>query len=127
MADPNIVDTTIVKGKTVVTDNIPSTGITLLTNSTSNSVYKIGTLVVSNIDGSAPYDLSVNFVRNSTSYKFVSTVAIPQDSSLVVISRDTSIYLQENDSLNLVASTGNKLQAICSYEEILWDIVMVGI
>jgi len=119
MADPNIVDTTIVKGKTVVTDNIPSTGITLLTNSTSNSVYKIGTLVVSNIDGSAPYDLSVNFVRNSTSYKFVSTVAIPQDSSLVVISRDTSIYLQENDSLNLVASTGNKLQAICSYEEIL--------
>ena len=127
MADPNIVDTTIVKGKTVVTDNIPSTGITLLTNSTSNSVYKIGTLVVSNIDGSAPYDLSVNFVRNSTSYKFVSTVAIPQDSSLVVISRDTSIYLQENDSLNLVASTGNKLQAICSYEEILWDILMVGI
>ena len=118
MADPNIVDTTIVKGKTVVTDNIPSTGITLLTNSTSNSVYKIGALVISNIDGSSPYDLSVNFVRNSTSYKLVSTVAIPQDSSLVVISRDTSIYLQENDSLNLVASTCNKLQAICSYEEI---------
>ena len=114
MADPNIVDTTIVKGKTAVTDNI-----TLLTNSTSNSVYKIGTLVVSNIDGSSPYDLSVNFVRNSTSYKLVSTVAIPQDSSLVVISRDTSIYLQENDSLNLVASTSNKLQAVCSYEEIL--------
>lgn len=119
MADPNIVDTTIVKGKTVVTENIPATGITILTNNTNNSVYKIGTLIVSNTDGVSPYDLSVNFVRNSVSYKLISTVAVPQDSSLVVISRDTSIYLQENDSLNLVASSSNKLQSICSYEEIL--------
>jgi hypothetical protein len=119
MADPNIVDTTIVKGKTAVISNIATTGTTLLTNTTSNSVYKIGTLIISNIDGVAPYDVSVSFVRSTTPYKIISTVSIPQDSSLVVISRDTSIYLQENDTLQATASSGNVLQAICSYEEIL--------
>lgn len=118
MADPNIVLTTTVKGKTAVLDNILATDTTILTNSTADTVLKIGTLIISNIDGSNPYDVTVFLVRGGTSYRLVPTVSVPQDTSLAVLSRDTSIYLQENDILKAVASTAGKLQAICSYEEI---------
>jgi hypothetical protein len=37
---------------------------------------------------------------------------------LVLISKDTSIYLEENDSIRLTASTNSALEAVCSYEEI---------
>lgn len=119
MADPNIVLTTIVKGKTAVLSQILDSDTTLLTNSISNGVLKIGTLIISNIDGSNPYDISVSLARSSTQYKLVSTVSVPPDTSIVVLSRDTSIYLQENDSIVVVASTSNKLHAVCSYEEIV--------
>jgi hypothetical protein len=38
--------------------------------------------------------------------------------TLVVISKDTSIYLEENDSLRVTASGTSSLEAVCSYEEI---------
>lgn len=118
MADPNIVLTSTVKGKTALVDNILETDTTIVSNSQSDTVLKIGTLIISNIDGTTPYDVSVMLVRSGTSYKLVSTVSVPPDTSLAVLSRDTSVYLQENDTLKAVASTANKLHAVCSYEEI---------
>ena len=119
MANPNIVETTSVKGETVVLNSIPATATTLVENTTSNSIYKISTLIISNIDSSYPYDVSVLFVRNNVSYAIVNTVAIPQDTSLVVLSKDISIYLKENDKIQVLASSADVLQAICSYEEIV--------
>ena len=37
---------------------------------------------------------------------------------LSLLSKESAIYLEENDSLRLTASTVSKLEAICSYEEI---------
>lgn len=119
MANPNIVETTSVKGETVVLGNIPTSATTLVENTTSNSIYKISTIIISNIDSENPYDVSVRFVRSNISYSIINTVAIPQDTSLVVLSRDISIYLKENDKIQVLASSSNKLQAICSYEEII--------
>lgn len=119
MADPNIAETTVVKGKTAVLASIPTSNTTIVENLTSNSVFKINTLIVSNIDGSAPYDVSVSLVRNSIAYKLVHTMSVPPDTSVLVLSKNTSIYLQENDAIKLVASSADKLQAICSYEELL--------
>jgi hypothetical protein len=36
----------------------------------------------------------------------------------VVITKDTSIYLEEGDSVRLTASANGDLTGICSYEEI---------
>ena len=46
------------------------------------------------------------------------TVSVPADASLVVLSKDTALYLEENDTIRLTASANGDLQAICSYEEI---------
>lgn len=119
MANPNIVETTSVKGETLVMGSIPTSATTIVENTTANSIYKISTLIISNIDSSYPYDVSVKFVRGGNSYSIANTVAIPQDTSLVIISRDISIYLKENDKIQILASSAGVLQAICSYEEIL--------
>jgi len=34
------------------------------------------------------------------------------------VSKDTQIYLEENDKITVTASAASDLQAICSYEEI---------
>jgi hypothetical protein len=48
----------------------------------------------------------------------VSTVSVPADASLVVIDKNTSIYLEEDRSLGATAGAANDLKVIVSYEEI---------
>jgi hypothetical protein len=118
MANPNIVNVTDIRGKTAV-QNIGTSATAIVTNAAgSNKVLKINSLIVSNIDGTNAADLTVTVVRSATSYALASTITIPADATLVVISKDSAIYLEEDDSLTLLASAAGDLQAICSYEEI---------
>jgi hypothetical protein len=118
MAAPNIVNVTTILGKTAV--QAVGTSATAIVENTaaSNKVFKINSLIISNIDGVNPADITVSVVRSSTSYALASTITIPADATLVVISKDTSIYLEESDSITLLASAAGDLQAVCSYEEI---------
>jgi hypothetical protein len=43
---------------------------------------------------------------------------VPNDATLVLISKDTSVYLEEGDYIDLLASSNLYLQGIVSYEEI---------
>ena len=116
MAAPNIVNVTTITGKTAVA-NVATTATTLLTNSAaSGTVVKVNSLVVSNIDGVNSADVTVRFVRSSLNYHLASTIAVPADASLVVISKDTSLYLEEGDSLTALASAAGDLQTVTSYE-----------
>ena len=45
-------------------------------------------------------------------------IDVPAETTLVVVSKDTQIYLEENDKITVTASSASFLQAICSYEEI---------
>jgi len=118
MAAPNIVGVTTITGKTAVA-NVSTVAADLVTNSAaSNKVFKINSLVISNIDGSTSADISASVLRSSIEYKIAHTIAVPADASLVVISKDTSIYLEEGDAIRLTASANGDLQAVCSYEEI---------
>lgn len=123
MANPNIVNVTDIRGKTVVTD-LTTTNATLVVENTaaSNKVFKINSLIVSNVDGSSAADITVSLYSEDniggTATQIVSTVSVPADASLVVISKDTSIYLEEDKSIGATASAANDLKVVCSYEEI---------
>lgn len=118
MANPNIVNVSDIRGK-IAFQNITTTLTVIVTNgAASGKIFKINSLIVSNIDGTDSADLTVDILRSATSTKIASTIAIPADASLVVISKETSIYLEEGDSLRCLASTAGDLQALCSYEEI---------
>ena len=118
MAAPNMVNITSIVGKTSV-QSVGTSATAIVANSAaSGKVFKVNSLNVSNIDGVNAADITVDVFRSSTSYKLASTIMVPSDATLVVISKETAIYLEEGDSIRLSASAAGDLQAICSYEEI---------
>lgn len=118
MAAPNIVNVTTITGKTAV-QVVDTTPTDIVSNpASSGKVFKINTLVVSNVDGTNDAAVTVSLFRANVEYNITSTVTVPADATLVAISKDTTIYLEEEDSLRLTASANGDLEAVCSYEEI---------
>jgi hypothetical protein len=118
MANPNIVNVVSIYGKTAV-QTVTTTAAAIVENTAaSGKIIKINSLTVSNVDGTNSADVTVDLYRSSTAYRLASTVTVPADASLVVISKDTSIYLEEGDALRCTASADSDLEAVCSYEEI---------
>jgi len=115
MAAPNIVGVTTITAKT---DGlaVTATNTAIVTNSAaSNQVYKINTLIAGNTSGNAQ-TISVDVFKNqTTAYRIAINVNVPANSTIVVLAKDSAIYLEENDSLR-VQSGGTSLEAICSYE-----------
>lgn len=117
MAAPNIVGVTTITGKTAAAAVTTSSSNIVSNASSSGQVFKINTLVISNVSASAA-DITVEFKKPSTTYKLASAITIPTKSTLVVISKDISVYLEEGDSIGVLASANSALEAVCAYEVI---------
>jgi hypothetical protein len=123
MANPNIVNVTDIRGKTAVVD-LSTTNATLVVENTASSgkVFKINSLYVPNVDGSASAEITISIYSEDniggTATEIVKTVSVPADATLVVISKDTAIYLEEDKSIGATASAASDLKVVCSYEEI---------
>ena len=123
MAAPNIVNVATITGKTVVA-SLTTTNSTLVVENVaaSGKVFKINSLIVSNVDGSSAADITINLFSEDniggTGTQIVSTVSVPADASLVVISKDSAIYLEEDRSIGATASAASDLKVVCSFEEI---------
>ena len=116
MAAPNIVNVATITGKTAV-QAVGTSATAIVTNSgSSGKVYKVNALYVANIDGTSNADITVDFFRSSTAYPIASTITVPADATLDIVSK--AIYLEEGDSLRCTASASGDLVAVCSYEEI---------
>ena len=119
MAAPNLVNVTSILGKTMGA-NLGTTVTSDVLTCPSHKVLKINSIIVSNIDGSSSADVSVYFYDDSATarYSIATTVAVPADSTLVVIGKDSPIYLEESDQIEAGASATNDLAIIISYEEL---------
>lgn len=123
MAAPNIVNVATITGKTVVVD-LSTTNATLVVENTaaSGKVFKINSLYVSNVDGSANADITISIYSEDniggTATEICKTVVVPADATLVVIDKNSSIYLEEDKSIGATASAASDLKIVCSYEEI---------
>jgi hypothetical protein len=122
MANPNIVNVTDIRGKTA-TLALTTAAQTLLSNAASSGkVFKINTIIVANIDGTSDQDVTVNYYPEDdiggTGVAIVSTVTVPADATLVVLDKNSSIYLEEDRSIGALAGDDSDLVAIISYEEI---------
>ena len=123
MAAPNIVNVTTITGKSAVVDLTTTSATAVVSNAASSGkVFKINSLVVSNVDGTNAPDITVSYYSEAdiggTATEIVSTVSVPADASLVVIDKNTSIYLEEDKSIGATAGAANDLKVIVSYEEI---------
>ena len=132
MAAPNIVNVTTITGVTtfhagiaVTTGGRGDLGITTVVSNAaaSGKVLKINSLVAAGIADTTGVTLQyfndVNHVSASSTVSIAMTVSVPTFSTLVLISKENSVYLEENTSLGIFAqpNTGS-IDVVCSYEEI---------
>jgi hypothetical protein len=119
MAAPNIVAVTSIYGKTKGA-NLSTTLTTDILSCSSDKVLKINSIIVANIDGSNSADATVYFYDSSatTRYALASTIAVPADASIIVIDKNSAIYLEEGDQIEAGASSASDLVMTISYEEI---------
>jgi hypothetical protein len=123
MAAPNIVNVTTITGKSAVVDLTTTSATAVVSNAAaSGKVFKINSLVVSNVDGTNAADITVSYYSEDdiggTATQIVSTISVPADASLVVIDKNTSIYLEEDRSIGATAGTASDLKVLVSFEEI---------
>jgi len=123
MAAPNIVNVATITGKTSVVDLSTTNATSVVSNAASSGkVFKINSLTVANVDGSAAADITISLYAEDdiggTATEIVSTISVPADATLVVIDKNNSIYLEEDKSIGATAGTASDLKVVCSYEEI---------
>ena len=123
MAAPNIVNVTTITGKTDQVSLTTTSATAVVSNAAaSGKVFKINSLIVSNVDGVSAADITVAVYSEDdiggTATELVSTVSVPADASLVVIDKNTALYLEEDMSIGATAGTANDLKVVVSYEEI---------
>jgi hypothetical protein len=123
MAAPNIVNVTTITGKSNVVSLTDTNATAVVSNAASSGkVFKINSLVVSNVDGTNAADITISYYSEDdiggTATEIVSTISVPADASLVVIDKNTSIYLEEDRSIGATAGAANDLKVVVSYEEI---------
>ena len=132
MAAPNIVNVATITGVTtfhagiaVTTGGKGALGVTTVVSNAASSgkVLKINSLSAAGVGKTTGVTLNyynhVNHASAGSTVSLGTTISVPTFSTLVVISKDNSIYLEENTCLGIVAqSNTGTIDVVCSYEEI---------
>ena len=125
MANPNIVSVSSIYGNTTL-NAVTTAGVVVADNAgsaTTNKLFKVNLLSISNVDGVNDANVSVQVLSNvnagsGKTMHLVKTVTVPADSTLIVIDKNTSMYLMEDMQIKVLGSTAGDLEAICSYDVI---------
>ena len=130
MAAPNIVNVATITGVTTYIAGVSTVGAgngisTVVTNAASSGkVIKINCLVATAIGDTTGvtvnhYNSASQFTGAAATVSLASTMTVPLYSSLAVIDKSNSIYLQENEQISVIAqSNAGTIDVVCSYEDI---------
>jgi len=114
MTAPNIVDVATILGISYVADLSTTLTTTLITGAAEN-VNKINLIRVTNVtdnDATCTIDSEVS----GTHKKLCNELTVPANSSVDVIDKNASFYLQETDLIRGGASAASTLEVTISYE-----------
>ena len=118
MSAPNLATVSTITAKAVHAD-LTTSGADILTNATdSGKVFKVNNIVVGNVDGTNSATVSLRLIIAGTGRFIYSQISVPAGSSLVLVDRNTAIYLEENGIIHMVASANSDLTVMINYEEI---------
>lgn len=118
MANPNIVNVTSIYGETAVLAATTSNANVVQNAADSGYIYKINSIYASNIDTITDRSISVDIIINSNSFSIARNVTVPITSTLVLLSKDSTLYLKEGDAISCSASANSTIHLVCSYEVI---------
>jgi hypothetical protein len=123
MANPNIVNVTVINGVTTYLTPGNTTANTLLSNAASSGlVYKINQIVCANVNGSSAVNATVAInslaAGAGTNYPIISTISVPASASVIAVDKTTAVYLMENSSIVVTSGTASGITYTISYESI---------
>jgi hypothetical protein len=123
MAAPNIVNVSSIFGKTAyLTPSNTSANVLLANSASSNKVFKINSIMATNIDGSnavaATVSVNTSASGGGTSYQIASTISVPANAALILCDKSTAFYLEEDKSIVVTSGTSSKIAFVVTYEEI---------
>lgn len=113
MTAPNLLATSSVVGKTALVSLSTTTSNVITNSSGSSTVDKLNNVILTNISSSTVY-ANIMLNRSSTLYYIGGNIAVPGYSTLTLLGKDTSLYLEEGDVLQANASA--TLSMAASYE-----------
>ena len=110
-----MVNITSVTGRTTVAALTTITSNVITNSSGSSTVDKLNNVILSNYTGTS---VSANVIinRGSTVYYLGGAIVVPPNSTLVLLGKDTSVYLEEGDVLQANASANSSINFTASYE-----------
>lgn len=118
----NLATVTDINPGTVLTPNLGTGGTIILNGPNADTkVIKITSILVANIDGTNDCDISIYVNIYPYGAAIASTITVPANTTLVVLTKDNYIYLPYNSngsSLSAFASAANDLEIVVTYEEI---------
>ena len=116
MANTNLVNVTSITGESVQAA-LTTTLTTEILAAASDTLVKVNSILIANIDGSSSVDVSVFITKSGGSpVAIASTVAVPADSTLVVVDKNSALYLEEGDNLEAGASANSDATITVNYE-----------
>ena len=123
MAAPNMLSASTITGKTATVSLTTTSATEVLSNAdASGKVFKVNMLVVSNVDGTDPADITVSYYSEDniggTATEIIQQSTVSANENLTVLDKNICIYLEENRSIGATASAADDLKIIVSYEEI---------
>ena len=126
MAAPNIVNVNTITGVVTFVSSINTEqgGMSVIASNpaASGKVLKINTLTAAGIGATTGVTVKLfnQAAGAGTSVAIGQTLSVPSFSTLAVITKENSIYVQEDQSIVAIkqANTGGNIDIICSYEDI---------
>lgn len=123
MANPNIVNVTVINGVTTYLTPGNTTANVLLSNAASSGlVFKINQIVCANVNGSSAVNATVAInslaAGAGTNYPIISTISVPASASVIAVDKTTAAYLMENSSIVVTSGTASGITYTISYESI---------
>ena len=122
MANPNLGSFTNLFGITF-SNILTTSNVAQVTNASgSGNVYKIETIMVSNNDSSNSANCSVEINENASGtgdrYRLSPNISVPPNSTLVVVYKESSLFLNEDRTIKASSHLENALEITISYQDI---------
>lgn len=120
MAAPNILGITTITAKTYGVAIQTTAIVGIVTNAAnSNRVLKVNNFRVTNNSASSSTTFNVFYLDStSTPIGIASNFTIPVGGTVVVIDKDSTMYVEENCSIRFSVADTTRLSVLVSYEEL---------
>ena len=115
MSNPNIVNVSTIYGKTALAALTTTTANVITNASGSNTIVKVEDILLTNYTSSA---VGANIVinRSATTYYLGGNVSIPANSTLILLAKDSMVYLEEGDVIQANVTANSSITFTSSYE-----------